>query len=155
MSDVWYFAYGSNMSVDRKRVRTGLIRKSHRAMLRDYRLAFNKAATGGGVYANIVESDGTSVWGVIYLCDPAAMAELDRREGVMGGHYERTTVTVELDGGTKETAETYVAGQKYLVSEGSPTDEYLDFIVTGAGEHGLPSEYIQAVQRLARKQEES
>ena len=52
--DVWYFAYGSNMSRDRKEKRTGLIRSARKARLPGYRLAFNKDNHSGGAYANIV-----------------------------------------------------------------------------------------------------
>lgn len=149
MNDTWYFAYGSNLSKGRKQERTGLIRCEIRAKLRDYRLAFNKKATGGGVYANIVAENGCSVWGVIYLCNSHAMAELDRREGVMGGHYERIPITVELEGGEIRSAETYVAGSTYIVSEGEPTETYLKYILDGAIEHELPAEYIAAIRRLA------
>jgi gamma-glutamylcyclotransferase len=149
MSDTWYFAYGSNLSKGRKEERTGLIRCSLRARLKDYRLAFNKKATKGSVYANIVSKAESEVWGVIYLCDPEAMAELDRLEGVMGGHYERVLIAVELDNGTQQSAEVYVAGSKFIGSDEKPSDDYLHYILTGANEHGLPIEYIEKIQKLA------
>ena len=153
MSDVWYFAYGSNLSKGRKQERTGLIRCSHRVRLTGYRLAFNKKATKGSVYANIVRKEESEVWGVIYLCNPEAMATLDRLEGVMGGHYERVLVAVELDDGTPQSAEAYVAGSKYIGSDENPSDEYLNHVITGANEHGLPPEYIESIRRLANGQE--
>lgn len=149
MSDTWYFAYGSNLSKGRKEDRTGLIRCSLRARLKGYRLAFNKKASKGSVYANIVRKEESEVWGVIYLCNPEAMAELDLREGVMDGHYQRVQITVELDDGTQRSAETYIAGQKYVGSEEKPSDDYLHYILTGANEHGLPIEYIERIQTLA------
>jgi gamma-glutamylcyclotransferase (GGCT)/AIG2-like uncharacterized protein YtfP len=109
MADAWYFAYGSNLSVDRKQLRTGRIRKAIRCQLPDYRLAFNKRGSHGDIYANIVHEPGQSVWGVIYLCNAAAMRELDRYEGVAGGHYERLTVEVVTDQGEWVEAVTYVA----------------------------------------------
>lgn len=151
MSDTWYFAYGSNLSKDRKQQRTGLIRSSRKVRLANYRLAFNKAANGGGVYANIVEQAGSEVWGVVYLCNPEAMAKLDLNEGVMGGHYEQVQITVEMEDGTRYEADTYVAGERFVVAEEKPTDEYFGFIVNGASEHGLPLEYIQNLKLLAGK----
>ena len=151
MSDSWYFAYGSNLSKGRKQERTGLIRRAVRARLRNCRLAFNKEASGGGVYANVVPEEGSEVWGVIYLCNPTAMTQLDRHEGVMGGHYDRVTVTVELEDGSLCDAETYIAGEDYIVSEGIPDDWYLDFILTGAIQHELPEDYIADIKRLAGK----
>jgi cation transport regulator ChaC len=151
MSDSWYFAYGSNLSKGRKQERTGLIRRAVRARLRNYRLAFNKEASGGGVYANVVPEEGSEVWGVIYLCNPTAMTQLDRYEGVMGGHYVKVSVTVELEDGSLCDAETYIAGEDYIVSEGTPDDWYLDFILTGAIQHELPEDYIADIKRLAGK----
>ncbi len=148
MSDVWYFAYGSNLSKGRKQIRTGLIRRAIRAQLHGYRLAFNKEASDGGVFANIVPSADGVVFGVIYLCNPDAMAELDRREGVMAGHYQRTSVRVCLEDGTSCEAQTYVAGDHYTVPESHPESWYLDLILTGALEHGIPAEYIRQIAEL-------
>ncbi|MFN5078985.1 MAG: gamma-glutamylcyclotransferase family protein [Planctomyces sp.] len=50
MSDVWYFACGSNLSQGRKQIRTGLIRRAIRAKLPDYRLVFNKKGVMDGHY---------------------------------------------------------------------------------------------------------
>ncbi|MFN5285720.1 MAG: gamma-glutamylcyclotransferase family protein, partial [Planctomyces sp.] len=50
MSDVWYFACGSNLSKGRKQIRTGLIRRAIRAKLPDYRLVFNKKGVMDGHY---------------------------------------------------------------------------------------------------------
>lgn len=74
-----------------------------RCRLPGYRFAFNKRMRSGeGVCANIVrdETAGTStgVWGVAYPCDAAALAELDRFEGVSQGHYRRERVRVVTDG---------------------------------------------------------
>ncbi|MEY3175150.1 MAG: hypothetical protein RLZZ436_3064 [Planctomycetota bacterium] len=149
MSDVWYFAYGSNLSKGRKQNRTGLIRRAVRAKLPDYRLVFNKQGAAGGVYANIRREPGEVVWGVVYLCDSNAMAELDLWEGVMGGHYDRTAITVELEDGSPCNAEVYVAGERYVVEEQSPSKEYLDCILTGANEHQLPGDYIAKIRQLA------
>ena len=77
-SDIWYFAYASNLSLDRKQQPTGSIRSARIACLKDYRFAFNKGGAGGEVYANIVPSPGDVVWGVVYLCEPQAMASLGR-----------------------------------------------------------------------------
>jgi cation transport regulator ChaC len=152
--DAWYFAYGSNLSTGRKQERTGLIRSARKAKLKGYRLAFNKDGGAGGVYANILPVTDGEVWGGLYLCDVAAMAELDRREGVMGGHYERRSVTVSLDSGEEIEAVTYIAGERYIVQEGKPTDDYLAFIIEGAKDHKLPSEYIERIGKLAEQTRE-
>ena len=151
MSDTWYFAYGSNLSKGRIQKRTGLIRCAKRALLRDYRLVFNKRASKGNVYANIQKAEGVTVWGVIYLCNAEAMAKLDHYEGVKGGHYERQPVEVQLEDGSRQAAIAYVACVEQIVSEGMPSAEYLGHILTGAAEHLLPDDYIQMVRRLGEE----
>jgi cation transport regulator ChaC len=152
--DTWYFAYGSNLSVDQKEFRTGRIRRAVRCRLPGYRFAFNKRAAHGGVYANIVADATQEVWGVIYLCNRAAMDEMDRREGVAGGHYERRVVQVIDDAGENVEAVTYLAGASFVCEDGKPSAEYLQKIVTGGRHHGLPEEYVRGIEKLGSRDEE-
>lgn len=149
-ADIWYFAYGSNLSMDRKQQRTGLIRSARTACLKGYRFAFNKGGAGGEVYANIVASPGDVVWGVVYLCDPKAMASLDHYESVETGDYWRQPVEVETTDGEQLRAEVYLAGEDFVIAVGHPRPWYLDLILSGAKKHGLPEEYIRRIEELAR-----
>jgi gamma-glutamylcyclotransferase len=150
MSDIWYFAYGSNLSMDRKQQRTGSIRSARTACLKDYRFAFNKGGTGGEVYANIVPSPGDVVWGVVYLCDAQAMAILDDYEALETGDYWRQPVEVETTDGELLKAEAYIAGEGFVIADGRPGPWYLSLIISGARIHGLPEEYIRHIEELAR-----
>ncbi len=155
MTDTWYFAYGSNLLLDQKTSRTGTIRAARRCRLTGYRFAFNKRMrSGGGVYANIVPAEAgdapATVWGVAYLCDEAAIAGLDRCEGVSTGHYRHEQVAVVTDEGDVLRALTYVAGERYVGEEGRPEPEYLAKIIGGARQHGLPEDYIAAIEALGR-----
>jgi len=149
MTDAWYFAYGSNLSVDQKELRTGGIRQAIRSQLPGFRLAFNKRGSNGEVYANVLPEPGQVVWGVIYLCNRAILREMDRHEGVSGGHYERLAVQVVTEQGEQGEAVTYVAGDKFVCPEGIPSDNYLTRIVSGARQHRLPEDYIRQIERLA------
>lgn len=60
-SDILYCAYGSNLDTARMQKRTGPFREATVATLSGYRLAFNKEAQDGGVYANIVPEPGAEV----------------------------------------------------------------------------------------------
>ena len=152
MTDTWYFAYGSNLLVDQKESRTGDIRSAVRCHLPAYRLAFNKRPLSGvGAYASIVPDETATVWGVAYLCDQAAIASLDRREGVSGGHYRHQDVDVVTDAGDVLQAMTYVAGEAFTIAERRPTRDYLQKIVTGARQHQLPEDYIAALQALQER----
>lgn len=150
MSDRWYFAYGSNLAVDQKEDRTGKIREARRARLAGYRVVFNKLGKDKTGKANLEPDGGRVVWGVVYLCNPAALKEMDKSEGVACGHYHRAEVEVECDSGEMLEAVTYIAGESYVRSSLTPAPEYLERIIRGACDHGLPEEYIQEVQRAAQ-----
>ncbi|SRR6266545_5952383 len=85
--DIWYFAYGSNLSVKQKEQRTGKIRAALRCRLPGHRFAFNKRSRRNELAANILPTPGHDVWGVAYLRGPEAMRLMDRYEGVSAGDY--------------------------------------------------------------------
>ncbi len=152
--DVWYFAYGSNLWIDQKNDRTGAIRTGTNrpcvARLADYRLAFNKLSKNWKFAANILPRPGEEVIGVVYRCDQDTMKKMDSCE--LG--YDRQSVMVLLDTGEAIISITYIADAKNVTSEGHPSVEYLQKILTGARQHGLPQEYIEKVKRLASDCEE-
>lgn len=145
--DIWYFAYGSNLSaVDEKRGGRGKIREAVPCRLPGYRLTFTKFGRDGTCKANVSRDPDAEVWGVAYLCDVEAMAALDRREGVGDGHYEHLTVTVDTGSEVLE-AVTYTACSDYVCEEGPPTQEYAESIIVGARRHELPEAYIRSLER--------
>jgi len=149
--DRWYFAYGSNLAIDRKERRTGTIRQALRCRLPDCRVVFNKkAASGIEVYANITPARHEAMWGVAYLCDASAIAAQDEYEGVAGGHYKHAKVSVIADGSRTLHALTYVAGSGFVVQERQPSEAYLQTILSGARYHHLPEEYVRALEQYAR-----
>ena len=148
--DTWYFAYGSNMSMRRKETRTGTIRRAVRCRLPRYRLAFNKRASNGGVYTNIVPDPTREVWGVAYLCDAVAMDKLDRCEGVLIGHYRRETVEVVTEGDQRISCVTYIATAGMVCDEGVPEESYLRHLLDGARDHDLPEYYIEEIKALCK-----
>jgi len=149
VNDRWYFAYGSNLLIDRKVERTGTIRESIRCQLPAHRLAFNKcAAPKPGAYANVVPDESATVWGVAFLCDEVAVATLDSYEGVLGGHYRHEDVEVVTEAGEALRALTYVAGDDYVCEECRPPQDYLRMVLVGARQHGLPGSYIEMIEAL-------
>ncbi|MBE7463014.1 MAG: gamma-glutamylcyclotransferase [Planctomycetes bacterium] len=149
MNDQWYFTYGSSLATDQKKNRTGFIREVKRARLDGYRLAFNKRGSDGSGKANIVAEPGETVWCTVFRCSPDALREMDKHEGVAGGHYSRTAVRVRGDGDEALDAVAYVAGTAFLDNSLSPSHEYLQTILRGAREHHLPDDYISRVQAVA------
>jgi gamma-glutamylcyclotransferase (GGCT)/AIG2-like uncharacterized protein YtfP len=146
---VLYFAYGSNLCKKQMEKRLGRVPPARRACLAGYRIAFNKRGRHQGeVYANIVQQDGSHVWGVVYHLQPDELAKLDRCEGVGQGDYRRDTVDVVTEAGDTVHAETYFAGEQWLCPEARPSKEYAHKILSGAREHGLPKEYLRSLERL-------
>ncbi len=148
--DSWYFAYGSNMNPARKRERTGSVRQPRRVRLVGYRFAFNKLGRDDTGKANIIPDEGGLVWGVAYRCSAEAMVALDRCEGVHVGQYERRFVEVLPDEGAQLAAIAYVALPERVQSGLRPTETYVQHILRGAQQHGLPDEYVEALRNLIR-----
>jgi gamma-glutamylcyclotransferase len=145
----WYFAYGSNLWIDQMAARTGPIGQGDDrprvARLPDHRLVFNMQGEDGQVYAN-VEPLGEGVIGVIYRCSPAALDKLDAYEC----GYERQRILVTDEGGITLEAVAYIARADRIASAGTPSAEYLERIVRGARQHGLPETYIREIAVNAR-----
>jgi cation transport regulator ChaC len=144
---LWYFAYGSNMSpatfLERRGMRPFATR---RARLDGYRLCFSLPVGPGerGV-ANVERTAGAHVWGVAYLIPHTEGDRLDRTEGVLGGLYERIPVVVAAEGDRLE-AFTYRSSFSSLGRK--PSARYLGLLLEGARQHGLPPEYIEALEAL-------
>jgi gamma-glutamylcyclotransferase len=118
------------------------------AELRDHRLAFTRRSlrTGTGV-ADIPAAPGASVWGALYALDPAQLATIDEKEGA-GWAYERRAVRViAADGGELEAfAYAVIAPDAEHVQ---PSREYLQALLDGARERGLPEAYVAALRTVA------
>lgn len=137
---VLYFAYGSNMSQKRLRELGIKPKRSFVAELRNHKLDFNKLGSDGSGKANVERDGNSKVLGIVFEISASDLAELDRYEGVAGGHYQRKKVRVESEEGRHE-AITYVALRK---AEGlRPNAEYVRKIIEGAIEAGLPWTYIE------------
>ncbi len=146
-STAWYFAYGSNMSRAQMRSRAGEIFEERPAHLENYELLFNKKSRGGSATANIRPAPGKAVEGVLYKIQESAFRNLDRYEGVPE-HYRRIEVNVADREGKKYAAQAYIATK---VEKGlRPASHYLQVILEGAGEHGLPADYIELIKTTAQ-----
>ena len=143
----WYFAYASNMSRAQMRSRAGEIFEERPVRLENFELVFNKKVRGGSATANIRPAAGKFVEGVLYKLSEPTLRKLDRFEGAPI-HYRRTEVLVTDRDGNKFNAQVYVATK---VEKGlRPAAHYLQTILEGAGEHGLPVEYIEQIKAAAQ-----
>jgi cation transport regulator ChaC len=142
----WYFAYGSNLNSAQFRSRAGQVLEELTGELKNYELRFNKKVRGGTASANIQQSPGKSVHGVLYRIPESSYRNLDRFEGVPE-HYRRIEVRVTAADGREIPAQVFIATK---VEKGlRPAPHYLQTIVDGAVEHGLPADYIASIRAEA------
>ncbi|MGH9862019.1 MAG: gamma-glutamylcyclotransferase family protein [Candidatus Acidiferrales bacterium] len=144
-STPWYFAYGSNMSRAQVRQRAGEPAEEKIARLENYALNFDKVARGGSGTANLVMAEGLVVYGVLYRLSEPQLKALDRFEGVPE-HYRRSEVNVVDEQGNKIAAQVYLA--RKLRKGLKPDRSYLQRIIDGAEEHGLPADYLELLKKI-------
>ncbi len=144
-----YFAYGSNMNRDRMKERIGHIPQFQSAILKYYRLMFNKTSLKADNedigFANIVETKNESdiVEGLLYNFTEDDFDKLDVYEGVKDGHYYKATVQVitnnRKDKGKQVEAITYISNR---TKEGlKPPQWYLNHLLKG--KDSLSDEYYK------------
>ena len=145
-----YFAYGSNLETENMKKWLGRVPPSTIARLPDYRLAFNaEGFEPQEIYANIVPQEGSDVWGVVYECEAEDLNKLDEYEDVDSGYYRRGRVVVVTQAKERLEADVYLACEGRLCADGQPSKRYSMKIISGALEHGLPTDYIRQLETLA------
>jgi hypothetical protein len=143
-----YFAYGSNMNLAQINSRCSRPVVISTACLKNHRLVFcgHSDVWDGGIETVEPASD-EDVWGVLFSLSNMNWERLDlwqdaRMDG--GGQYFHIPAVVT----DREGHEHYVRLYKKDVQKEptNPSHEYLDFIVQGAVENGLPRSYIDALK---------
>lgn len=138
-----YFAYGRNMGTRAMALACPGHRCLGAAELRDHRLAFTRRSlrTGTGV-ADVLAAPGASVWGALYELDTSQLAAIDEKEGA-GWAYERRAVRViAADGELEAFAYSVITPDAEHVQ---PSREYVQALLDGARERGLPEGYVDAL----------
>ncbi len=136
---MYYFAYGSNLNREQMQERCPDSEPVAKAKLEGYRLCFNRVA-------DIVEDEGSLVWGAIYTVSPRDIKNLDRYEGYPN-FYDKLDVDVADDQGKVYRAFVYV-----MTSKGcrEPNDSYYRIIVEGYRDWGLEPAPLQQALKLSR-----
>ena len=146
-----YFAYGSNMNLEQIRSRCSRPAAVAVARLADHRLAFyGHTETWDGAMETVEPTPGHEVWGVIFRLSRLDWERLDEWQGARldgAGQYFHFPLTVTDLDGQEHSVRLY---KKDVQGEPrDPSREYLEHIVRGATENGLPAHYIEAL--LKRK----
>lgn len=152
-----YFGYGSNLHLPALKAKGVTPRRSVRARLHGWQLAFDVRhwfPHEGGM-GNIHRTDDPAdvVEGVLHVCDDEALVMLDRLEAY-GVGYDRVVVPVETDDGTVH-AQAYVGLPAFLDASCRPTRRYLNILLRGALAAGLPAEYIRRLEEWPALPEEA
>lgn len=143
MLKVLYFAYGSNIDINRLIYRVGDVKVHSRYTLEKYRLVFNagfkslrkskfKSLFKSNTFANIEPSEKGKVEGILYELTPEQFDILDSYEGL----YERQYFQVS----EKEIGCVYIAKH---TTKGLPNIDYLDIIINGCKTFGLNKTVIK------------
>lgn len=151
------FAFGSNMCSGRflhyfrRHPALGPQGPGQPALLRDYRLCFNKESSDGSGKGNVELHPGGEVWGVVYSIPDAGLPVLDAGEGP---GYRREKKQLELNG-KSEDAWVYMAVDPSREPGLIPYTWYKRFLVEGAKEHNLPPHYTQALELIQAKEDDN
>ena len=145
----YYFAYGSNMNPNRMEERGAYFRSYRRAVLKGYKLRFNKRSIKGFGCANIEPAENQVVEGVLYeLENPEeAINELDYYEGYPS-HYGRKVLTVVTEDGEEVDAIVYIANPEVVDDSLKPTKNYLSNLLKACEMGILSEEYCEKLRKV-------
>ncbi|MCX8076476.1 MAG: gamma-glutamylcyclotransferase [Aquificaceae bacterium] len=137
---MFYFAYGSNMNLQQMKERcSNSAEFLKRAYLEGYKFVYDGySSTRNGSVANIVKEEGSVVWGALYRIDEDCLKKLDEYEGYPK-FYRRDELIVKDDYGNEYKAWVYLRKPQ---GEGKPSKKYMNIVVIGAIQCGLPEHYI-------------
>ncbi len=139
---LFYFAYGSNMSLARMIERCGQDNfvDLGKAQLPGYSFYFY-----GRGHANIRPMASQTIEGVLFQIKDSCLKSLDQVEGYPNT-YQRQAVKINWKN-TNVLAQAYIVEKDQTV--GTPTVEYYQIVLSGAQEHNLSENYIQQIKALA------
>ena len=153
----FYFAYGSNMDIQRITERLGPVSFLPMSFsLRDHKFSYNAGLKElGKCFAGITYNPGTVVYGAVFILSKEQLKTLDVYEGVNNGnhgYYRKEVQVVPYDPRNqfmynfqRLNTITYVPRPQYTYEGGTPQKRYRKHCVDGAKMFGLNSRYITNV----------
>lgn len=142
---MYYFAYGSNMSLEHMRRLCGWhFSVLGQAVLENYQ--FGPDTRG---YANIRPQSGEKVYGVVYEVDQYCVDALDEFEGYPQV-FGREEVVVKDPEGDEYKAWVYLEAPEYFGVD-EIKEEYLKRVIAGARENHLPDGWIKFLSSFESK----
>lgn len=146
---IFYFAYGSNLDARQMQERCPGAISIGNGCLEGFSISFTRHSKkwNGGV-ADIIETPGGQVWGLVWHLSEENLESLDQFEG----HptiYRRKEMIIQMRPEKNVSAWVYeVLEKKPLID---PSDKYLEIILSSATAVGLPAEYTASVAKFGKK----
>ena len=133
-----YFAYGSNLVIERITERIGKVKFLGSTSLENWGIRFNKLGKDGTGKCNILKIQGEVIYGVIYEISREQKRKLDEFEQ----GYETITLKIPLIG----KCISYSAHDISNETVSNPFDWYKALVVIGAEKCGFPASYISRLR---------
>lgn len=139
---VYYFAYGSNMSLERIKKRIGYCKKISNYNLEGYKLQFNYGNSEFS-FANLIESENDKVEGIVYQITLEQLFLLDYSEGCGNPNYYNRMVDLFKN----KPLHFYISFniRENLIKPLSK--DYYDTLVIGANENNLVN-YLKLLNNI-------
>ncbi len=155
-SELYYFAYGSNLNKEQILARCANPKVIAAAKLPHYRVAFfGYSKTWDGAMETVIPDPGQDVWGVIYELNFSDRDRLDACQDVRldgtGAYFHYPARVTDTEGKIRTVL---FYKKDILGTPEKPSREYLDFIVLGALQRGLPASYIEGLRHIESKKAE-
>lgn len=141
-----YFAYGSNMSLPRLRERVPSAERIGVFALAEHVLKFHKISTrdgSGKCDAHCTGNPNDFVIGALFEISDIEKMALDKVEGLGDGYQEKTVQLSDDQGGIVEAVTYYATNTD---SSLKPYSWYLNHVVYGAKETGVPPNYLRTIE---------
>ena len=141
-----YFAYGSNMPTEQIRCSDPQAVFRGVAKLADHRLCFtrySKIRWKCGV-ADVIPSEGDTVWGVLWEVSDDGFEKLDVREGAPKYYQQEDAVVSRCGIEVKCVIYTVVCKEGPFL----PSSKYMKRLIDGACEHNLPADYVTQLREI-------
>lgn len=145
---MYYFAYGSNMSLKRLQARVPSARPVGLAHLEAHQLRFHKRGKDDSAKADAYLTGDSSdrVVGVLFIIDPDEKHHLDRAEGLGFGYDIKE---VELAFGARGTITAFTYFAIHIDPSLKPYHWYKHHVISGAKEAGLPFDYQHKIEQFS------
>ncbi|MFV1468032.1 gamma-glutamylcyclotransferase family protein [Idiomarina sp. HB] len=137
-----YFAYGSNMSLPRLKERVPSAERLGTYTLTEHSLRFHKVSKkDGSAKCDVLFTKNPEdyVVGALFEISDAQKGALDSAEGLGYGYQEKQVLVVDDQGSSFEAITYYATNTD---SSLLPYSWYLDHVIFGAKETGVPANYL-------------